>query len=178
MFKCKYAHDASDEYCKDCDGITILDGDTEASAETCPGYEKGEEIKAEEPVEEEPKVEEAPVAEKEPEPVVEEKPKKEEKKPTATKKEKKEEIKKEVVEESKCCCESQTVEVSSKTVEIRCDSGVSFEAKPNLWYKVAYGETRTVSASNVEEERKKLWDDVNREVDSQIAEIQETLNNK
>ena len=44
MMKCKYAGDATDEYCKDCNGIHMIVDDKELSCEECAGYEAGEEV--------------------------------------------------------------------------------------------------------------------------------------
>ena len=39
MFKCKYAGDKDDNYCKDCDGIEMLVEGNKISCTECAGYE-------------------------------------------------------------------------------------------------------------------------------------------
>lgn len=60
-----------------------------------------------------------------------------------------------------------------ETVEIRADSSMTVELNKK-WFKVNYGETRIIRQPdkvNIEEERNKLWNTVNGEVDKQIADI-------
>ena len=44
MKQCKYAGDINDVNCKDCNGISMIIGDKEESAETCKGYEPGDDV--------------------------------------------------------------------------------------------------------------------------------------
>ena len=60
-----------------------------------------------------------------------------------------------------------------QTVEIRADSSATVEINKK-WFKVSYGETRIINnpeTVNIEEERQKIWDTVNGEVDKQIQDI-------
>lgn len=60
-----------------------------------------------------------------------------------------------------------------QTVEIRADSSATVEINKK-WFKVAYGETRIINNPqlvNMDEERQKIWDTVNGEVDKQIQDI-------
>ena len=43
-FRCKYAFDKDDEYCKTCDGITMDVDGNKIPCKECAGYEKGEEV--------------------------------------------------------------------------------------------------------------------------------------
>ena len=79
MKKCMYAGDTTDEYCKDCDGVKLLNKDgTTDPIDKCPGYTPGEEEigeESEEPKEETPVPEDDPGKDAEPV-VVKEEPKK------------------------------------------------------------------------------------------------------
>lgn len=44
MFRCKYAGDKDDEYCRNCDGLNMEVDDKSISCTECAGYEKGEEV--------------------------------------------------------------------------------------------------------------------------------------
>ena len=64
----------------------------------------------------------------------------------------------------------------SKTIEIKAESGISVEIK-RKWFKIVYSETKTISEDDIlEEERKKLFDQVNSVVDNQINEIYQSFN--
>lgn len=196
-FVCLYAGDKEDEYCGVCDGIMAAMANGESvPAVQCPGFEPSEtEIPdddtseevveaadaveeqpvkevAEEPVEE--TVEEA-VVEKEPEPVKEKakaKPvKKETKKDT-------QEVKKEVKTEIKTVEDVKAISQFNEVVEIRVDSGISFDAGNNNWFKLNYGETRRVCGSDeyLESVRQDMWNKANSEVDTQMGEILADLN--
>lgn len=63
--------------------------------------------------------------------------------------------------------------MSAKTTSIRATSRTSIKLGDNF-FTVEYSEERSVSEDcNIEEERETLWDDVNREVDNQIDDIQD-----
>ena len=64
-----------------------------------------------------------------------------------------------------------------QTVEIRADSSATVEINKK-WFKVSYGETRIINnpqAVDMNEERQKIWDTVNSEVDKQIQDIIESF---
>ena len=66
-----------------------------------------------------------------------------------------------------------------QTVEIRADSSATVEINKK-WFKVSYGETRIINnpqAVDMNEERQKIWDTVNGEVDTQIQDIMESFKN-
>lgn len=193
-FICKYAGDREDEYCAVCDGITAAMADGESVPATqCPGFEPGETEITDtnaEPVNVEPsdevvsnetdevkndttapwepdeKGEEKPVAKAES--VVEEKPKK----PVAKKETKT--AKKETKEPVKTVTQSCTD--LGEIVEIRVDSGISFEATSGSWYKLNYGETRRVSGDmNLDAVREDMWNRANSEIDREVADIMDSV---
>lgn len=64
-----------------------------------------------------------------------------------------------------------------QTVEIRADSSATVEINKK-WFKVSYGETRIINnpqTVNMDEERQKIWNTVNSEVDKQIQDIIESF---
>lgn len=66
----------------------------------------------------------------------------------------------------------------AKTTTIKASSRASVKVGDNF-YTVEWTEERTIQPKdNIEEERALLWDDVNREVDSQIEDILEAYGNK
>lgn len=144
MSKCIYAHDPSDEFCCDCDGITLKmeNGDT-TPATKCGGYVADvEENKVKGFVEEDVSVEPTlPVEEvsiPNPNPVTPE------------------------IDKSK---------IKGITKEIRISSSVSKEVQ-GQWFKLTYEESRIVPEdADLELERKALWDTCNNEVDNQIKNI-------
>lgn len=189
-FICKYAGDMEDEYCGVCDGITaaMADGET-IPATQCPGFEPGDKEVANEPeesVDAEPVKEETTVENTEvkaddvpfetnekAEPVVEEKPKK-----TTAKQKQTKAVKEEVKDEPMKTTKQSCIDLG-EVVEIRVDSGVSFEASAGNWYKLNYGETRRVSNdTNLDAVRKDMWDRANSEVDKGVADILESINTK
>lgn len=44
FIKCKWAGDKADEFCKDCNGCTMLVNGDSVSCTECGGYEAGEEV--------------------------------------------------------------------------------------------------------------------------------------
>lgn len=65
---------------------------------------------------------------------------------------------------------TQPIISSAMVTEIKAESGISLEIQ-GRWYKFNYSETRVVSPySNIEDERKKLWEEVNATVDNQVEE--------
>ena len=58
--------------------------------------------------------------------------------------------------------------------EINATARVSFKQATrsgDVFYTFEYGETRTVDNTDIEEQKQKLWHDVNKEVDNQIIEV-------
>ena len=58
--------------------------------------------------------------------------------------------------------------------EINAIARVSFKQATrsgDVFYTFEYGETRTVDNTDIEEQKQKLWHDVNKEVDNQIIEV-------
>jgi len=166
--KCNFSGDPDDEYCGNCNGITmkIEEGGPDISCKECGGYAPSEEIE-QEPEVLVPEVE-LPINKPTAKPVVAAKPVVETIKPAvvtpAVTVEK-------VVEQDNTPVAGTNYIPSSKTTEIRADSGASVEVK-GKWYKFMYGETRTISAdANVAIERELLWEDVNSEIDSQIEQV-------
>lgn len=186
MNKCKWAGDAGDEYCKDCNGISMMVDGNEVSCDQCAGYEAGDEVveeaKQEETVDE-------PVEEKEelpinpPEEPKEEEPKKEPKKPTKkqTKKESKDKVtpKEEKVEKTaKITSEAGSTEsiegvnvlslcyMSGCTIQ-KGDSFFKFNAQEE--WKLDLNIINTTE--KIEEVREKLWAKLNAEVDKQVEDV-------
>lgn len=178
--KCKWAGDTADEFCKDCNGCTMLvNGDTVSCTE-CGGYEADEEVVEEAPKEAiQPK---EPIKEEVGEP--DEKPKKQavtnenKNKVNNTKKEKtsttakkstqKQEAK--VIETSKEQKEEKvTTDSGIKVMSIRYTSGATVKKGDNYYKIVAEEEWQ---CENLDDSiRKKLWDKLNTEVDNQINDI-------
>ena len=193
-FVCLYAGDKEDEYCGVCDGIMAAMANGESvPAVQCPGFEPSEtEIPVEETaeevanaVEEQPvkEVAEEPVEETVGEAVVEKEPEpvKEKAKAKPVKKETKKdtpEVKKEVKTEIKTVEDVKAISQFNEVVEIRVDSGISFDAGNNNWFKLNYGETRRVCGYDeyLESVRQDMWDKANSEVDTQMREILADLN--
>ena len=180
MMKCKWAGDPNDEYCKNCDGVTMeVDGNSISCTE-CAGYEAGtEEVdstpdKAEEslPIEEEkndaPDNNEKPI----------EKPSKSDKPNNNTPKEEKplksKNNKVEKVKEEKKAVEKTTKDENGqvKVVSMRYTSGATIERNDNYFKFVAEEEWDVSQVDNVDDVREQLWAKLNGEVDKQIEELQ------
>ena len=180
MTKCKWAGDPNDEYCKNCDGVTMeVDGNS-ISCEECAGYEAGtEEVdstpdKAEEslPIEEEkndaPDNNEKPI----------EKPSKSDKPNNNTPKEEKplksKNNKVEKVKEEKKAVEKTTKDENGqvKVVSMRYTSGATIKRNDNYFKFVAEEEWDVSQVDNVDDVREQLWAKLNGEVDKQIEELQ------
>ena len=179
MTKCKWAGDPNDEYCKNCDGVTMeVDGNSIPCTE-CAGYEAGtEEVdstpdKAEEslPVEEEkndnPENNEKPI----------ERPRKSDKPNNNTPKEEKplksKNNKATKVKEEKKAVEKTTKDENGqvKVVSMRYTSGATIKRNDNYFKFVAEEEWDVSRIEDVQEAREKLWAKLNAEVDSQIEEL-------
>lgn len=174
--KCKWAGDKADEFCKDCNGCTMLVNGESVSCTECGGYEAGEEvveegIKQKKPIKEEigepdenPK-KQAITNENENEV---NNTKKEKKSTTAKKSTKKQEAK--VIEASKEQKEEKvTTDNGIKVMSIRYTSGATVKKGDNYYKIVAEEEWQCVNLDD--SIRKKLWDKLNTEVDNQVNDI-------
>ena len=196
MMKCKWAGDPNDEYCKNCDGVTMeVDGNSISCTE-CAGYEEGSE-ETETETKEEKVVEE----QKEPE---EETPKddftkdmNEPEQDIAT--ERTETVQKQVkntnptnntsngkkagesgnkkvekVKEEKKAVEKTTKDENGqvKVVSMRYTSGATIKRNDNYFKFVAEEEWDVSQVDNVDDVREQLWAKLNGEVDKQIEELQ------
>lgn len=182
--KCKWAGDKADEFCKDCNGCTMLVNGDLVSCIECGGYEAGEEV-VQDAVEESPKEDiqqKEPIKEEVGEP--DENPKKQavtnenknelnntkkEKTSTVAKKStKKQEAK--VIETSKEQKEEKvTTDDGIKVMSIRYTSGATVKKGDNYYKIVAEEEWQCVNLDD--SIRKKLWDKLNTEVDNQVNDI-------
>jgi hypothetical protein len=64
--------------------------------------------------------------------------------------------------------------------EITANARISFKQvtrSGDVFYTFEYGETRTVE-SDIEQERKELWDTVNDEINKQVVEVKTLYQNK
>lgn len=181
MKKCKWAGDVNDEYCKGCNGETLMFEGKEKSCTECAGYEAGEEETADEVAQEEEYAEEQ--KKEEPmNPPVEDKPKKEAKKTTA-KKETKVTTTNKDKEEPKVTTNTDNDEksvkssgnnVKSAVKSIRVMSGITREIN-GTYYKFTYEQENDLAPGLTEEEvveeKEKLWAIANAEVDKQLEDV-------
>ena len=150
-----YAGDPEDEFCQECDGLTIkLDDGQEVESIECGGYSPKEDEVVTEQVEEEVVVEASSDHADQRD--------SNETTPTGT--------------------ITPPTTVKGVTVEIQAESGVSFEVRNaagmSTWYKLGYTEKVLVpEGADVVAERHKLWERVNLQVDDQVQEVL-ALNNK
>ena len=182
MKKCKWAGDMGDEYCKNCNGITMeVDGNSTPCTE-CAGYEPGDEDVQDEfmnvPEEELPF---EPEEETNKDKSVE-KPNKTEKSNnnTATNKnvkstpKNKETINKKEDKAVKVKEEKKAVETTNdiKVVSMRYTSGVTVKKGDNYFKFTAEEEWSTALYNgDIQDVREQLWAKLNAEVDSQIEEL-------
>ena len=183
---CKYAGDPTDEYCKNCDGITMEVDDKKIACTECAGYEAGkEETDTNEEIMN-PPVEETEDAS------VEETTNNEEKSVEKTSKAKKsnnntansknvkstsknkETINKKEDKAVKVKEEKKAVETTNdiKVVSMRYTSGATVKKGDN-YFKFIAEEEWDVSQTkqNIEDVREQLWAKLNCEVDKQIEEL-------
>ena len=194
MMKCKYAGDATDEYCKDCNGIHMIVDDKELSCEECAGYEAGEEViecssneadNIEEcinppEVEEDEKptnnVKESSQKSKKPEKVNnntdDDKSLKNDSKNKTTISKNKETKSKDIVKvkEEKKSVEEYAPE-GIRVVSMRYTSGATIKKGDNYFKFIAEEEWDVSRIEDVQEAKEKLWAKLNAEVDSQIEEL-------
>ena len=188
MFRCKYAGDKDDEYCRNCDGLNMEVDDKSIPCTECAGYEKGEEVN--EDVSE--KAEETKIDETMNPPFDEtadntsnslEKSSKGEKVNKCTPKPKKDENdvnnkvtagneKVSKVKEEKKAAENTIKEDGMiKVISMRYTSGATIKKGDNYFKFVAEEEWDVSGIEDVQEAREKLWAKLNAEVDSQIEEL-------
>ena len=153
--KCVYAGDEKDEFCAECDGVTLIEADgSKLDASICGGYTIEEEVvPAVEQVEQAPPVSTLT--------------------DHAEPRESNENIPSGTI--------SPTNNIVGVTVEIQAESGISLEIKNksggSTWYKLGYTEKVSVpEGADLEYEREKLWERVNGEVDKQVTEVYEINN--
>jgi hypothetical protein len=180
FIKCKWAGDKADEFCKECNGCTMLVNGESVSCTECGGYEAGEEVVEE--ASKEAIKQEKPIKEEVGTPY--ENPKKQavtnknenevnntEKEKTFTtvkKSTKKQEAK--VIEASKEQKEEKvTTDDGIKVMSIRYTSGATVKKGDNYYKIVAEEEWQCVNLDD--SIRKKLWDKLNTEVDNQVNDI-------
>ena len=167
--KCKWAGDKADEFCKECNGCTMLVNGESVSCTECGGYEAGEEV-VQDAVEESPKED---IQQKEQAVTNENKNelnnnKKEKTSTTDKKSTKKQEAK--VIETSKEQKEEKvTTDDGIKVMSIRYTSGATVKKGDNYYKIVAEEEWQCVNLDD--SIRKKLWDKLNTEVDNQVNDI-------
>ena len=201
MMKCKWAGDPDDEYCKNCDGVTMeVDGNS-ISCEKCAGYEAGEEDVNSENVDMTPTESDKRVVEEAAKKLNKDSAKEEtasadtentaetqqnaEIKPKTTqttnnkdaaKKQQNKQNKKattvyKVKEEKKAVESSQEVYGEIKITSMRYTSGATIKRNDNYFKFVAEEEWDVSQVNNVDDVREQLWAKLNGEVDKQIEEL-------
>ena len=188
MKKCKWAGDQGDEYCKNCDGVTMdVDGKS-ISCDQCAGYEAGTDDVASEEIIPEP-IEEK-TEDKSTETNVENVTKNKQNSPQNSTKDKKtnnntpneekgenEEKTKETNNAVKIADEKNTQEKvftdngEIKVTSLRYTSGATVKKGDNYFKFIAEEEWDVSRIEDVQEAREKLWAKLNAEVDSQIEEL-------
>lgn len=183
MKKCKWAGDMGDEYCKNCNGVTMdIDGNSTSCTE-CVGYEAGDEDVQDEfmnvPEEELPF---EPDEETNKEKSVEKtsKSEKSNNNTDATKNIKsasknKETINKKEDKAVKVKEEKKAVETTNdiKVVSMRYTSGATVKKGDNYFKFIAEEEwdVSQIEDSSIDDTREMLWTTLNSEVDKQIEEL-------
>ena len=189
MKKCKWAGDMGDEYCKNCNGVTMdIDGNSTSCTE-CAGYEPGDEDVQDEfmnvpeeelPFEPDEETNEPDEETNKEKPV--EKTSKSEKSNNNTDVTKniksasknKETINKKEDKAVKVKEEKKAVETTNdiKVVSMRYTSGATIKKGDN-YFKFVAEEEWDVSQTkqDIEDVREQLWAKLNAEVDSQIEEL-------
>lgn len=183
---CKYVGDPTDEYCKNCDGITMEVDDKKIACTECAGYEAGEdEANTNEEIMNPPVEEKEDVSVQETTNNVEksvEEASKTEKSNNNTANNKnvkstsknKETINKKEDKAIKVKEEKKAVETTNdiKVVSMRYTSGATVKKGDN-YFKFIAEEEWDVSQTkqNIEDVREQLWAKLNCEVDKQIEEL-------
>ena len=189
MFRCKYAGDKDDEYCRNCDGLNMEVDDKSIPCTECAGYEKGEEVN--EDVSE--KAEDTKIDDTMNPPFDEtsdntsnspDKSSKGAKVNKCTSKSKKDENdvnnnvtegneKVSKVKEEKKAVENTVKEDGMiKVISMRYTSGATIKKGDNYFKFVAEEEWDVSQVGNVDDVREQLWAKLNGEVDKQIEELQ------
>lgn len=189
MFRCKYAGDKDDEYCRNCDGLNMEVDDKSIPCTECAGYEKGEEVnedvseKAEETKIDEtmnpPFDETADSTSNSPDKASKgakvnkctPKPKKYENDVNNKVTEGNEKVSK-VKEEKKAAEKTVKEDGMIKVVSMKYTSGATIKKGDNYFKFVAEEEWDVSQVSNVDDVREQLWAKLNGEVDKQIEELQ------
>ena len=158
IIPCKYAGDPNDEFCAKCNGIEVIEGESKYEATQCGGYE------ANEPVDDTPPFDTAPEDVKT---VINTAPAPVEEKPAVA---------------NDVVASAAEPEVTTNytrlgiITSIRAESGATIELKGrdglSRWYKFSYAEELMIpEEADLESEKVLLWNDVNEEVDQQVAEV-------
>ena len=188
MKKCKWAGDMGDEYCKNCNGITMEVDENSTPCTECAGYEPGDEDVQDEfmnvPEEELPFEPDEETNEPDEETNKEksvEKTSKSEKSNNNTDVTKniksasknKETINKKEDKAVKVKEERKVVETTNdiKVVSMRYTSGATVKKGDNYFKFTAEEEWDVSRIEDVQEAREQLWAKLNAEVDSQIEEL-------
>ena len=173
MTKCKWSGDPNDEYCKNCDGVTMeVDGNSISCAE-CAGYEAGtEEVDSTQDMNEP----EQDITVQHTETVQKQTEKTNPTNNTSNDKKAKERGNKQVekVDEEKKAIEKTTKDENGqvKVVSMRYTSGATIKRNDNYFKFVAEEEWDVSQVNNVDDVREQLWAKLNGEVDKQIEELQ------
>lgn len=181
MFRCKWAGDPDDEYCKGCDGLVITVDDVEKDATECAGFEKGEEVAdANNEPEELPFNEDVPINKPEP-PVSPNKPSKPAKTNNNTpKKEKAEKSPSTTLQKVSSSKKAEedveivpAVGVNPCVSKIRYESNATVKKGDNYFKFTACEEWDTAfcDQTKMDDIREQLWAKLNSEVDKQIEEL-------
>lgn len=201
MKKCKWAGDMGDEYCKNCNGVTMEVEGRFISCENCAGYEAGEEDAISDDVDMTPTKEDKQVVEdaakklnKNSDNIEEELPfsddedvtnnvEKTTQISTKTKKTNNNTPKKEKAEESKNTSikvseekhkeeESEYTPTGIHVTSLRYTSGVTIKKGDNYFKFIAEEEWDVSQAKqDIQDVREQLWAKLNAEVDAQIEEL-------
>ena len=174
--KCKWAGDVNDEYCKSCNGVTMVVDDKEISCTECAGYEAGEESAVEDEPIMTPPENEIPINNIEKN---EQKSNKVEdtnnntRKPDTLKTESKNKITTNDSEIRKVSEDKKSAEKTDgiKVVSLRYTSGATIKKGDNYFKFIAEEEWDVSQIDDMEDAREMMWAKLNAEVDRQIEEL-------
>ena len=178
--KCKWAGDVNDEYCKSCNGVTMVVDNTELSCTECAGYEAGEESAVEDEPIMTPPENEIPINNMEKN---EQKSNKVEdtnnntKKTEKLKNEPKNKITNNDSEIKKVSEENDSVEKTDgiKVISLRYTSGATIKKGDNYFKFVAEEEWDVSQVDSIDDARDMLWAKLNAEVDKQVEEVLQNM---
>lgn len=173
--KCQYAGDKNDEYCVNCNGVTMLVNGEEHSCTECAGYVADTSVNLQEEVDKEiKKAMNAPVEED----TVED---------TKTEESTDEAVKEATESPTESCNDTTVVETVAESEEVTLPDGVTVKSMRYMsgmtichndtYYKFSAEEEWELDANigadaeAVESIREKLWAKLNLEVDNQVAEV-------